>query len=102
MAVQVPWDQFCAAGVPDEYAALIAREGGEAVLVSRAPDGTWASASGIDGVWRAVCAATPVESHLWNTMRVESDHYPWEVGRAAPRGATAGGSKTAACGPEPA
>jgi hypothetical protein len=79
MAVQVPWDQFCTAGVPDEYAALIAKEGGEAVLVSRAPDGTWASASAIESLWKAVCAKTPVEAHLWNTMKVESDHYPWEL-----------------------
>ncbi len=81
VAVQVPWDQFCVAGVPAEYAALIAKAGGVAVIVSRAPDGEWESATAIESDWNAICRTTPVESHQWNTMRVESDHYPWELTR---------------------
>jgi len=79
MAVHVPWDQFCAGGVPDEYAALIAKADALAVVVSRAPDGKWASATSIEKVWAAICESTPIEAHRWHTMAVESDHYPWEI-----------------------
>jgi hypothetical protein len=79
MAVQVPWDQFRTPGVPDEYATLVSRAGAIAVVVSKSPDGKWASATAIDDVWRKICESNPVESHRWHTMMVESDHYPWEL-----------------------
>ena len=79
IAVQVPWDQFCAIGVPEQYAALISRSDAVAVLVSSSPDGRWASDTAIKDVWRKVCESIPVESHRWHTMMVEADHYPWEI-----------------------
>ncbi len=79
VAVHVPWDQFGAKGVADEYAALVARTGAEPVIVSRSPEGRWESATAVDDVWRRICESTPIESHRWHTMKVEADHYPWEV-----------------------
>jgi len=79
IAVHVPWDQFCAIGVPDEYAALIAGTDAIAVIVSKSAEGKWASVTAIKDVWRKICESIPVESHRWHTMMVEADHYPWEL-----------------------
>jgi hypothetical protein len=79
IAVQVPWDQFCAIGVPGQYAAIIARTDAIAVIVSKSPDGKWASSTAIEDVWGKICKSIPVEAHRWHTMLVEADRYPWEL-----------------------
>jgi hypothetical protein len=86
IAVLIPWDQFQAVGGPDAYASLIAKADAIAVIVSRSPDGKWASATSIERVWSKICEATPIESLQWHMMTVESDLYPWEMfGGAAPQ-----------------
>jgi hypothetical protein len=79
IAVQIPWDQFELPGGPEAYHGLLAKEGAVFVIVSKGPDEKWRSASKIEKEWGAICEAAPVESHPWNMMTVESDHYPWEL-----------------------
>jgi hypothetical protein len=79
IAVQIPWDQFERPGGPEAYHGILAREDAVFVIVSKGPDAKWRSATRIEKEWSAICKATPVESHQWNMMTVESDHYPWEL-----------------------
>jgi len=77
--VHIPWDQFGAKGGPEAYAALIERSGGDAVIVSKSPEGKWSSYTKLENAWKAVCEATPLDSLEWHTMPIESDYYPWEM-----------------------
>ncbi len=79
IVVQIPWDQFSAAGGPEAYTCLVEQPGVHAVIVSRPPGGQWVSSTKIEKEWRAICEATPLDSLEWHTMAVEADHYPWEL-----------------------
>ena|ERR1700722_17867307 len=84
IAVQIPWDQFERPGAAETYHGILARADAVFVIVSKGPDGKWRSDTKIGKEWDAICEATPIESHQWNMMTVESDHYPWELfGRPA-------------------
>jgi hypothetical protein len=79
IVVHIPWDQFAAPGGPEAYMLLVERTGASAVIASRRSDGTWASTTKLESVWKAIREVTPLETMEWHTMAVESDRYPWEL-----------------------
>jgi hypothetical protein len=79
VVAHIPWDQFEATGGPGAYATLIEPLGSIAVIVSKSPDGKWASSTKIKKEWEAICEETPLDSLEWQTMAIEADHYPWEL-----------------------
>ncbi len=76
--VHIPWDQYVTPATREAYAILIEGSGANAVVVSKSPEGRWASSTRHKEPWRSICRATPMESMAWRTMAVESDWYPWE------------------------
>ncbi len=81
LVVHIPRDQYEAAGGPAAYIELVERTGVEAVIVSKLPDGSWATTTKIGSAWKAVCDAHPMDSLQWDTMPIEADAYPWEMFR---------------------
>jgi hypothetical protein len=79
IVAHIPWDQFEAIGGPGAYALEIERMGSSAVVVSKSPDGKWASFTKIEKVWAEICAVTPLDSLEWQTMPVDAENYPWEI-----------------------
>ena len=79
IVAHIPWDQFEAAGGPAAYESLLERTGDVAVIVSKAPDGSWLSTTKAEEEWAVILEATPLDSFAWHTMPIEAEFYPWEL-----------------------